>query len=1008
MSHFFRNSLWTLFSSPQPTDNKQSSLSTGEGDAVNRHHSSSQSLNLPDSQPERLQEEYDDDVLSAFGGSTDDNNSNNEQQQRQQQQQHQANINVNSVEKPSSSSSSSPLDEFFAHAASSSNSNNPSTGVESGMTPKQWRGTRRQFLAMYFTRRLFGADDDDDENEDRENEDRENEECSFCSDVLDEAFVEVTPPPPASNATAANDNDTHSENEQEDDDEGYPMLGTQPDSAFPLQTPNFRLYDGEDDGREGMSGADEGGDENEAARAPDTNELVNGATLGNNRDKRGLLSGIKRKLGFMSRPNVEEGDSDDVGDDEEGLLETQPMMTHTHPVVTTLASKEGRQQPATTAENRRTNNKKQGLMWNGDFDKIPCVEDLNTPCSKLNEVDLNTRTLDLGLCRVLRVWDLRLTKRMDKMSRRVDDLGTDDTVMDGEGGGGGVRCMTCPYESFEDDGPLNTIYKKVFSVEIAQLDDVKEDDNNNPSNGSPFVSNIATAAFPTGEQQLRKEAVRKRRHNVRRIRIFFYNVYAEVMEGVFRDFREESFEKEKVRSGKKKVDRSKVAKFLMSLGNVPAHCIMPLSIALEGVHPHLQQYILNPLGDDEFGALSPYCICIGDNCSMKLGSDKFAFDHEELEVRLVEEPDATSPMDAIGSAWDEAAVTSETVKAPGKGYYLEGEQSSMIHQYFKLTKGSTVEEMGAMTFNSGENEVPPTANDTGTAQQQAGQSSEVTIGNAAGGGKTNGANAGQSTARETQIIRPPFIVPLRDLLPLLMENNMNELEDRITVYGVALGFSPPTLTQYKDWKMSIVLIDDTLPLYNQAEGDTTSSSNPNRELHVPSVTLNLFAKDKAHLPAVRAAGDVVCCQKVQLQQWNNEPQLLCTKRKMSSVIVVRPRQGNGPGVEMGELASSNDWSVSCSCHGSNDEHHALHWQLINGLWRWGQRRLSSYPTMSSNCKHTITDLESNMDHPEVSVNGDFTAAVTAILPVPEHLRRDNTPRGYLRLWDGTGPPVTDA
>jgi len=237
MSHFFRNSLWTLFSSPQPTDNKQSSLSTGEGDAVNRHHSSSQSLNLPDSQPERLQEEYDDDVLSAFGGSTDDNNSNNEQQQRQQQQ-HQANINVNSVEKPSSSSSSSPLDEFFAHAASSSNSNNPSTGVESGMTPKQWRGTRRQFLAMYFTRRLFGADDDDDENEDRENE-----ECSFCSDVLDEAFVEVTPPPPASNATAANDNNTHSENEQEDDDEGYPMLGTQPDSAFPLQTPNFRLYE---------------------------------------------------------------------------------------------------------------------------------------------------------------------------------------------------------------------------------------------------------------------------------------------------------------------------------------------------------------------------------------------------------------------------------------------------------------------------------------------------------------------------------------------------------------------------------------------------------------------------------------------------------------------------------------------------------------------------------------------------------------------------------------------
>ena len=74
--------------------------------------------------------------------------------------------------------------------------------------------------------------------------------------------------------------------------------------------------------------------------------------------------------------------------------------------------------------------------------------------------------------------------------------------------------------------------------------------------------------------------------------------------------------------------------------------------------------------------------------------------------------------------------------------------------------------------------------------------------------------------------------------------------------------------------MSIALIDDTLPLSNQpttqgqaANGDGDNAAGENgedtKEMHVPSVTLVLFSKDKSKLPVVRSAGDVICCEKVR-------------------------------------------------------------------------------------------------------------------------------------------------
>jgi len=214
--------------------------------------------------------------------------------------------------------------------------------------------------------------------------------------------------------------------------------------------------------------------------------------------------------------------------------------------------------------------------------------------------------------------------------------------------------------------------------------------------------------------------------------------------------------------------------------------------------------------------------------------------------------------------------------------------------------------------------------------------------------------------------------------------------------------------------MSIVMIDDTLPLSTpQIESAAVNNQNSPKELlHVPSVTLVLFAKDKSKLPVVRSAGDVVCCEKVVLQSWSGEPQLC--GRKTSNIVLLRPKQARLP--DAGVLHNStdpNDWrEKDGKIHTDN-----LHWPVVNSLWRWGQHRLAAHPTISPNCRLSIEKLEVDHQHNnngngqrnsfEASISGDFTAAVTAIIAMPEDLRHRATPRGYLRLWDGTGASRSD-
>lgn len=139
---------------------------------------------------------------------------------------------------------------------------------------------------------------------------------------------------------------------------------------------------------------------------------------------------------------------------------------------------------------------------------------------------------------------------------------------------------------FEDDGPLGTLFKQVLCIEVTQL---LQKENH--------VSQAALAAFGSA-------------HRPDRLRIFFYNKYAAQVVAF--------------------LDQEPGSKVLISCKNIPARCILPLT--LEGASWY-----------DEQG-LAQYCLCIGDKSSMKLEEDgrliKVHFDAPDLQVTLARVPSA--------------------------------------------------------------------------------------------------------------------------------------------------------------------------------------------------------------------------------------------------------------------------------------------------------------------------------------------------------------------------------
>lgn len=196
--------------------------------------------------------------------------------------------------------------------------------------------------------------------------------------------------------------------------------------------------------------------------------------------------------------------------------------------------------------------------------------------------------------------------------------------------------------------------------------------------------------------------------------------------------------------------------------------------------------------------------------------------------------------------------------------------------------------------------------------------------------------------------------------------------------------------------MGIALVDETVQLF----GNMDNGDDDDAEKVVHTVNINIFTKVKDALPKVLYAGDVLRMHRVKLQQWKDDMQLMGIRA--SSYVVCR---GN-----VQDPAATTQWTVLSTSQTSQVSQ--AEQKRMQTLWTWGQKRILSHPTMKPENSFKLGDVmhqESAMMASTQSeiAGGDITVMVSAILPIPEHELTAVSPRGFLRVWDGTGTPDSD-
>ena len=433
-------------------------------------------------------------------------------------------------------------------------------------------------------------------------------------------------------------------------------------------------------------------------------------------------------------------------------------------------------------------------------------------------------------------------------------------------------------------------------------------------------------------------------------------------------------------------------KLLLSLRGVPPKCVFPHRVSKGGFSASEEEARLNPFGDPELGSLSSYCVCLGDASGMNSDDVPVHFVGKDTELTLALAP-TTRPQRGDGYTVEEMEVS---VRA-GRPYFQKScswgrPSSALVGTYCRLTWRSPLVAAGDASNENGMR--------GGGAEEHRGDERP-----AAGNGRSNGSAAGPEDDPDEGVNLPsdgprngdPAVVPRPPHLATL-----SSLRSRVglnaVLYGIVLGFSSPSRTASGQFKMSIVLVDETLPLPSAGSG---AGAPPGGD--VPSVTLVVFSRRPEGLPGVRSAGDVVYLERIKVQEWQGNVQLAAYSNRSPVVAVARPV----PAAVVVGAGGSGRWTASAPDGAplppGFDE------ALASKLHEWGLRRLSSHPTVSGRCAATLSSLNENATSGESAVasGGDLTVVVTGIVETPEEMRRRDSPRGYLRVWDGTGPSRSD-
>lgn len=239
-------------------------------------------------------------------------------------------------------------------------------------------------------------------------------------------------------------------------------------------------------------------------------------------------------------------------------------------------------------------------------------------------------------------------------------------------------------------------------------------------------------------------------------------------------------------------------------------------------------------------------------------------------------------------------------------------------------------------------------------------------------GNAEGFSLGNRVTKKDEDVRYQSLGEIGELLESASNKGQPCL---VNLYAVVLGFGIPSMTKRNDWMISLTLVDESL------------DTSPLRVVQLMS-----FQNDKARLPNVRYCGDVVRIHRVKAQIHKEDLQLLGLKG--TSYLVFRKNLKQ----EESFLHSPN--KTICS-YSTNDK------DRFPQLWDWGQQRIFNHPTIKPQNRRTLGEAQNIEASNGEECGLDLTVMVTGIFGRPPDVSDSHYPKGFLRVWDGTGTPVYD-
>lgn len=100
--------------------------------------------------------------------------------------------------------------------------------------------------------------------------------------------------------------------------------------------------------------------------------------------------------------------------------------------------------------------------------------------------------------------------------------------------------------------------------------------------------------------------------------------------------------------------------------------------------------------------------------------------------------------------------------------------------------------------------------------------------------------------------------------------------------------------------------------------------------------------------------------------------------------------------------SKNDWYFNSRLKPP------LNFSRSNQLWRFAQKRMAMCPNVHPRYMFTNADIEERgKNYVDDNECGDLTAIICDVIPFPAESMSPTSPKGLLRIWDGTGIPRSE-